>query len=78
VDPTYPPQARDLRLDGSVILDATIAEDGTVRGIKVVWGQPMLATAATEAVRQWRYSPPLLNGLPIEVHRRITIIFKLP
>lgn len=74
----YPSQARILRLAGSVTLDATVGRDGAVREIKLVSGEPLLAAAATEAVRQWRYSPPLLNGTPIEVHKQITIVFKLP
>jgi protein TonB len=61
-----------------VILDATISEDGSVGEIKVVSGAPLLAVAATEAVRQWRYSPSLLNGKPIQVQKQITVIFKLP
>lgn len=78
VDPTYPPQARVQRLAGSVILDATIAEDGSIHEVKVVSGPPQLAAAATAAVRQWRYSPSLLSGKPIEVQKQITIVFKLP
>lgn len=78
VDPTYPPQARVQRLAGSVILDATIAEDGSIHEVKVVSGPPQLAAAATAAIRQWRYSPSLLSGKPIEVQKQITIVFKLP
>lgn len=78
VNPVYPPQARMLRLAGSVVLDTTVAEDGSVRSVKVVSGEPVLATAARDAVRQWRYSPALLNNKPVEVHRQLTILFKLP
>lgn len=78
VNPTYPTQARVLRLSGSVKLDITIAEDGAVRDVQVVGGPPVLVAAATEAVRQWRYSPSLLSGKPIEVQKRITLVFKLP
>jgi TonB family protein len=78
VDPTYPPQARTQRLAGSVVLDTTIAENGSVHDITVVSGPPLLAEAATRAVRQWRYSPLLLNGTPIAVQKRITVVFTLP
>ena len=78
VNPVYPQEARIARIAGSVVLDATIAEDGSVREMKVVSGPPLLAAAATEAVRQWRYSPSLLNGRPIQFQKQITIIFKLP
>ncbi len=78
VNPIYPPEARIQRLAGMVTLDATIAEDGSVRNLKVVSGPSLLASAATTAVRQWRYSPSTLDGKPIEVQKRITIVFKLP
>jgi len=78
VAPVYPPQARMERIDGSVILDATIAENGIVKTVKIVSGPPQLAAAARDAVRQWRYSPPLLNGSPIEIQKQITVVFKLP
>ena len=78
VDPIYPPQARSQRLAGSVVMDTTIAENGTVREIKVVSGPPLLADAATRAVRQWRYSPLKLNGTPVAVQKRITVVFTLP
>lgn len=78
VEPFYPAQARLQRLQGSVVLDATIAQDGTVRSTKVVSGPPMLAQAAATAVTNWRYAAATLNGKPTEVVTRITIVFKLP
>ncbi len=78
VDPIYPPEARLQQLAGLVVLDATVAEDGSVHEVKLLGGPPLLATAATEAVRQWRYRPSMLNGKPVPVQERITIIFKLP
>jgi TonB family protein len=78
VQPTYPTQARAQRLAGSVDLDATIDQKGLVKSVKIVSGPPLLASAAATAVRQWRYSPPLLNGTPIELQKRITVVFKLP
>lgn len=77
-DPTYPADARAHKLSGSVVLDVTIAEDGSVREAQVVAGPPQLAKAATDAVQQWRYNPLKLNGRPVAFHQQITIIFKLP
>lgn len=76
VEPVYPPEALSQRLSGTVRLTASIAEDGTVREVKIVGGDPTLAAAAVAAVRQWRYSPCLLNGKPVVVQKEITIIFK--
>jgi TonB family protein len=78
VAPVYPPMAASRRLEGSVTLVASIAADGTVGEIKVLRGEPIFATAAIEAVRQWRYVPTMLDGKPISVNREITISFKLP
>jgi protein TonB len=78
VDPTYPPEARIQNLAGSVVLDATIAEDGSIQEVKVVSGSPLLAAAATAAVQQWRYRPSMLSGKAIAGQKRITIVFKLP
>ncbi len=78
VEPVYPPEASIQKLAGSVTLDATIAEDGSIREVNVVSGPPPLAVAATEAVRQWRYQPSRLRGKPTAVQKRITIVFKLP
>ena len=78
VQPIYPPEARNQRLAGSVILELTIGEDGSTRDVKVVGGPVVLVRAATEAVRQWRYRPALLNGKPTAVQKQITVIFKAP
>jgi TonB family protein len=78
IDPVYPPQARAQRLTGSVTIDATIADNGSVRSVKFVSGSPVLAGSAMNAVRQWRYSPATLNGKAIEAQKRITLIFTLP
>ena len=75
VEPVYPDQARSLRLAGSVVLEATIGEDGAVQGVKVVSGHPTLARAAVQAVQQWRYTPSLLDGKPVKVKSQITVNF---
>jgi len=78
VAPVYPPMALSSRLEGSVTLMASVAADGTIGEIKVLRGEPIFATAAVEAVHQWRYTPTKLDGNPIPVTREITINFKLP
>jgi len=77
VQPIYPPLARQARVQGAVELRAIISKAGTIENLVVVRGHPMLATAAIEAVRQWRYRPYLLNNQPIEVETEITVNFVL-
>ncbi len=77
VAPTYPPEAGRSRVEGTVVLMAVIGKDGTVRDVRVESGLPLLAQAAIDAVKQWRYRPYLLNGEPIEVDSQITINFTL-
>jgi TonB family protein len=78
VQPNYPTQARQMRLQGSVLLQATIAATGNISSIKVLNGEPSLARAAVEAVKQWKYKPYYLNGEPVDIQTQITINFKLP
>jgi periplasmic protein TonB len=77
VQPEYPEIARATHLSGTVRLQAIIGTDGTVRDLDVLSGSPILARAAVEAVRQWRYRPTLLNGAPVEVETYITVNFVL-
>src|SRR5438445_9904186 len=76
--PEYPAQARSLRLEGPVVLEAMVMEDGSVHDIKLVSGHPTLARAALDAVRQWRYQPYRLNGKPVAMRTEIRVTFKLP
>jgi TonB family protein len=78
VDPVYPLQAIKAHIGGNVTLEITIAEDGRIREVKKISGSPVLAEAASDAVRRWRYSPSLLNDKPVEVQVQITVVFKLP
>lgn len=78
VDPVYPLQARQEAITGSVQLEAFVGKDGVVRSVKTLSGDPQFASAAIQAVRQWRYTPTLLNGHPIETTRQVTVLFKLP
>ena len=77
VTPEYPPEAGRARIEGTVVLQAVIGKDGSVEDVQVKSGLPVLAQAAINAVRQWRYRPYLLNGEPIEVDTQITINFTL-
>ena len=78
VDPLYPPQARVQGLTGSVVLEAEVGTDGSVRKVKVVSGPAMLADAAKTAVQRWRYSPAQLDGKPVPTEKQITVVFRLP
>ncbi len=75
--PEYPSLARRARIQGTVRLEALIATDGTIKGLKVISGHPLLVKAALEAVQQWRYQPTLLNGQPVEVETEIDVNFTL-
>jgi protein TonB len=75
--PEYPAIARSARVTGIVILEAVIAENGGVRDVKVLRSIPLLDNAAVDAVRQWRFTPTLLNGVPVPVVMTITVAFNL-
>jgi TonB family protein len=77
VDPVYPRQAVRESIEGTVKLHALINEDGTVHGVSVVSGPPLLAPAAADAVRSWLYAPTLLDGKPIRTEEDIAIVFSL-
>jgi protein TonB len=76
VRPSYPQTASVAGIRGMVVLHAIIAKDGTVQNLEVVTGHPLLAKAALDAVRQWRYRPYLLNGDAVEVDTTITVNFQ--
>jgi TonB family protein len=77
-EPVYPPMARAAGVRGVVILEVTIGEDGVVSDAQVLRSIPMLDQAALDAVRQWRYEPTLLNGVPTPVLMTVTVNFSLP
>jgi periplasmic protein TonB len=78
VQPTYPPSALTMRIQGAVQLEATINKEGNITNLKTVKGDPVLARAASAAVKQWRYKPYYLDGAPVEIQTQITVNFKLP
>jgi len=77
VNPAYPPLARQARIQGTVILQAQISKTGEIENLQLVSGHPMLAPAAIEAVKQWKYRPYLLNGEPVEVETQVQVNFTL-
>jgi TonB family protein len=79
VPPDYPPSMRDAGLEGVVPMEALIGKDGTVSSVRLLSAQvhPEFARAAEEAVRQWRFSPTLLNGEAVEVRMTVSVRFSL-
>jgi protein TonB len=75
--PVYPPLAIAARAQGLVIIEATIGVDGEVTGARILRSVPLLDDAALTAVRQWRYAPTTLNGLPVPIVMTVTVNFTL-
>jgi protein TonB len=75
--PEYPPLARLARVWGIVVLNAAITESGTLDDITVVSGHPLLIDAALDSVRQWRYEPARLNGIPTRTVTSIEVRFRI-
>ena len=78
VEPQYPPDAARQRAEGTVQLHVTIGANGAVDNVTLLSGPPALVQSATDAVRQWRYKPTLLDGKPVEIEADIAIVFWLP
>ncbi|MGB8582837.1 MAG: TonB family protein [Candidatus Sulfotelmatobacter sp.] len=76
--PSYPANALRMGIEGSVQLMATISKKGDISAVKVLSGDPSLARAAADAVKQWKYKPYLLDGVPVEIQTQVTVNFKLP
>jgi periplasmic protein TonB len=77
VDPSYPMLARQMKVQGSVVLQALIGKDGLIQDLRVLSGPGILSTAAQEAVRQWRFKPYLQNGQAVETEANITVNFTI-
>jgi protein TonB len=77
VKPVYPALAESARVQGIVILEATIGADGRVTDARVIRSIPLLDLAAIDAVRQWEFTPTLLNGVPIPIIMSVTVNFTL-
>jgi protein TonB len=77
VRPVYPLVAQTAHVEGFVIIEATIGRDGVVVDARVIRSQPLLDRAALEAVRQWKFTPTTLNGVPVELVMKVTVNFTL-
>ena len=77
IEPEYPAEAQERRIEGTVKLHVVVKKDGSVFVKNVAEGDPVLSPAAIEAVRQWRYEPCKLNGQPIDVETTIDVVFSL-
>jgi protein TonB len=77
VPPDYPMLARQMKVQGAVILQALISREGSIQELQIVSGPAILAAAAREAVKQWRFKPYLQSGQPVETQARITVNFTI-
>lgn len=77
VAPEYPPMAASARVEGVVVVEAILDVDGRVSQARVLRSIPLLDQAALDAVRQWRYTPTLLNGVPVPLVLTVTVRFSL-
>jgi TonB family protein len=77
VPPDYPMLARQMKVQGAVILQALISREGSIQELQIVSGPGILAAAAREAVKQWRFKPYYQSGQPVETQARITVNFTI-
>lgn len=77
VAPVYPPLAKSAHVSGTVLLHCIIGTDGTVQDLHYVSGPPLLMKSAMDAVRQWRYTPTLINGKRVRVDTTVSVVFML-
>jgi periplasmic protein TonB len=78
IPPVYPPLASKARVNGTVVLEATLTAEGRVEEIKVISGHPLLVDAAIQCVKKWEYEPTYLNGIPIPVILTAKVHFQQP
>ncbi|HXW54796.1 MAG TPA: TonB family protein [Candidatus Cybelea sp.] len=78
VDPVYPLEAEQQKIQGAVRIHQVIGPDGSVQSVKLLSGPPPLVPAAMDAARYWRYLPALLNGEPVVTEQDVEIDFRLP
>lgn len=77
VEAKYPPLARQTKIEGTVVLEVVIDTEGDVESVTVVSGHPLLIQAAVDAVKQWRYKPWLIDGEPVKIDSKLSVIFSL-
>lgn len=78
VEPEYPEQAREQKIQGVVVLEVHVGADGAVQDVQAVSGPPLLIKASTDAVKQWRFRPHTNNGRPVDMQSRVSLNFRLP
>jgi TonB family protein len=78
VEPEYPQEARQQKIQGVVVLEVHVGADGKVQDVQVLSGPPQLVGASTDAVKQWRFKPHTENGRPVEMESRVSLNFRLP
>jgi protein TonB len=77
VDPSYPLLAKQMKVQGAVVLEALISKTGSIQEIQVLSGPAILSAAAREAVRQWRFKPYLQSGRPVDSEAKVTVNFTI-
>jgi len=77
VEPSYPLLAKQMKVQGAVVLEALIGKEGSIENLRVLSGPAILSSAAMEAVKQWRFKPYFQNGRPVETQARITVNFTI-
>jgi protein TonB len=77
IEAAYPPLAQQMKVEGSVVLQAVISADGAVQDLRVLSGPGILVSAAQQAVRQWKFKPVMVNGQPVETQAKITVNFTI-
>jgi TonB family protein len=77
VEPEYPAIAKQLKLQGSVELEAVVGEDGSVGDVQIISGNPVLTKAAVQAVKKWKFTPAIEDGKPIKAVAPVELLFKI-
>jgi TonB family protein len=77
VDPIYPAEAEQQRIEGAVKVHAIIGRDGAVQSVALISGTPLLAQAVTDAVLQWKYQPASIGGQAVAAEEDVVVVFKI-
>jgi protein TonB len=77
VEPSYPLLAKQMKVQGAVVLEALISKTGSIQEIQILSGPAILSAAAREAVKQWHFKPYYQGGRPVETEARITVNFTI-
>jgi protein TonB len=77
VSPNYPLLAKQMKVQGAVVLEALISKTGSIQDIQILSGPAILSAAAREAVKQWHFKPYYQGGVPVETEARVTVNFTI-